>query len=562
MKKYSKIITSVTAALLTILMLAAGCAPAAQEAEEGKSESTRYDNNVSQAEAECDEAEETTQEAPAADMATEDAAQEPQSQGYDVPEETRYDNSSEEYGQFIENGYKSPLEYPLSTFSIDVDTASYSNIRRYLNDGSLPPADAVRVEECINYFNYNYDAPSGRDPIGIGVTISGCPWNTDRYLARVSVKAQELDLSEAPDSNLVFLLDVSGSMDDSDKLPLVKSALIMLTDNLGDTDRVSIVVYAGASGVVLEGCPGEDKMSIERALESLHAGGSTAGGEGIKLAYNIAEDNFISGGNNRVILCTDGDFNVGLSTTDELEDLIEQKRKSGVFLSVLGFGQGNIKDNKMETLADKGNGNYAYIDSLIEAQKVLVNEMSSTLFTIAKDVKIQVEFNPDAVLEYRLVGYDNRMLNPEDFNNDKKDAGEMGAGHTVTAFYELILVGSQGSGDIDDLVFQDNPKPKDSVKIADDWLYVKARYKEPEQDVSQLLTVMAGKKDYTSSPDSDFVFASAVAEFAMLLKDSDYAQDASFPDLIKRAKNSKGWDENGYRAQFIQLAELANLISR
>lgn len=474
------------------------------------------------------------------------------------------DFGAEEYGSFEENKYFSPLDQPLSTFSIDVDTASYSQIRRYLNEGSLPPTDAVRIEECINYFSYNYVAPSGPEPVNVSVTISDCPWNDGRYLARITLKAAELNLSEAPSTNLVFLLDVSGSMDDPDKLPLVKSAMSMLAGNLSDKDRVSIVVYAGASGVVLDGCSGSDNAVIDAALERLSAGGSTAGGEGIALAYAIAEKNFIQGGNNRVILCTDGDFNVGPSSTNELESLIENKRSSGIYLSVLGFGTGNTKDNKMETLADKGNGNYAYIDSLMEAKKVLVNEISSTLFTVAKDVKVQVEFNPDAIKEYRLIGYDNRVMAAEDFNNDKKDAGEMGAGHCVTAFYELIPVNSNDSGQsVDALVFQDNSEPLQTASAkAGDWLYVKFRYKQPDSDKSQLMTTMAGIKNYTAKPDNDFVFASAVAEFALALKNSDYQGSANLRDVIERAQASRGTDEDGYRAQFIQMAELAYTFFR
>ena len=474
------------------------------------------------------------------------------------------DFGAEEYGSFEENKYFSPLDQPLSTFSIDVDTASYSQIRRYLNEGSLPPTDAVRIEECINYFSYNYVAPSGPEPVNVGVTISDCPWNDGRYLARITLKAAELNLSEAPSTNLVFLLDVSGSMDDPEKLPLVKSAMSMLAGNLSDKDRVSIVVYAGASGVVLDGCSGSDNAVIDAALERLSAGGSTAGGEGIALAYAIAEKNFIQGGNNRVILCTDGDFNVGPSSTNELESLIENKRSSGIYLSVLGFGTGNTKDNKMETLADKGNGNYAYIDSLMEAKKVLVNEISSTLFTVAKDVKVQVEFNPDAIKEYRLIGYDNRVMAAEDFNNDKKDAGEMGAGHCVTAFYELIPVNSNDSGQsVDALVFQDNSEPLQTASAkAGDWLYVKFRYKQPDSDKSQLMTTMAGIKNYTAKPDNDFVFASAVAEFALALKNSDYQGSANLRDVIERAQASRGTDEDGYRAQFIQMAELAYTFFR
>lgn len=470
---------------------------------------------------------------------------------YEYPDPD-YPQNNEEYGEYYENPFVSPFQAPLSTFSIDVDTASYSNIRRYLENGELVPTDAVRVEECINYFDYNYDI-NEIGPIGTQVTIADCPWNEGRYLARVAVRADELDERERPDSNIVFLLDVSGSMSDADKLPLVKSALLMLTENLGEDDTISIVVYAGASGVVLEGCSGDNSYKIEKALSKLSAGGSTAGGEGIDLAYELAEHYFIRGGNNRVILCTDGDFNVGPQSVSELEDLIERKRKSGVFLSVLGFGEGNIKDTTMETLADKGNGNYAYIDSLMEAKKVLVNEMTSTLYTVAKDVKIQVEFNPAAVASYRLVGYDNRRLEAQDFNDDKKDAGEMGAGHTVTVFYELIMVGSK---DIDDLVFQPGYYEKDA-QPASDWMYVKTRYKLPDEDESRLITVMAGEKNYTTNPDDDFRFASAVAEFALILKNSEHKGDASFRGLIERARDSRGYDADGYRAQFLQLAELA-----
>ncbi len=479
---------------------------------------------------------------------------------YQEPE-VPYDTSAEEYGSFVEGGFHSPADDPLSTFSIDVDTASYSNIRRYLNDGALPPEDAVRVEECVNYFTYNYENPSGSDPVSASVTISGCPWNEGRYLARVALKAREIDLSEAPASNLVFLLDVSGSMNSPDKLPLVKDAMRMLAETLREQDRISIVVYAGASGIVLDSCGGSNTAAINAALDQLSAGGSTAGGAGINLAYNTAEKNFIEGGNNRVILCTDGDFNVGPSSTGALEALIEDKRDSGIYLSVLGFGTGNTKDNKMETLADKGNGNYAYIDSLLEAKKVLVNEMGSTLYAVADDVKVQVEFNPAAVSEYRLVGYDNRILNPEDFKDDQKDAGEMGAGHCVTAFYEIILVGGKNSDNVDDLVFQQNEETA-AAEPADDWLYLKVRYKLPGEDESRLMTVMGGAADYTTYPDEDFRFASAVAEFALLLKGSEYAGDASFPALIERARAAKGVDTDGYRAQFVQLAELAEAMMR
>jgi len=561
MKKMTYICALLLAMMMVVGLISGCAAPAALKPGTSADYQTQYSGATRP-----EESAEACSEEPAAAYPSEAAADGWNGDVYEMPCEPApgYDIGTEEYGSFEESPYLSPLDQPLSTFSIDVDTASYSQIRRYLNEGSLPPADAVRIEECINYFSYNYVAPSGPEPVNVGVTISDCPWNEGRYLARITLKAAELDFSEAPRSNLVFLLDVSGSMDEPNKLPLVKSAMSMLSQNLNENDRVSIVVYAGASGVVLDGCRGSDNAIIDSALEQLYAGGSTAGGEGIALAYAMAEKNYIQGGNNRVILCTDGDFNVGPSSTEELESLIENKRSSGIYLSVLGFGTGNTKDNKMETLADKGNGNYAYIDSLMEAKKVLVKEISSTLFTVAKDVKVQVEFNPDAIKEYRLIGYDNRIMAAEDFNNDKKDAGEMGAGHCVTAFYELILVNSDDSSQgVDDLVFQDNSKPVSAAKApADDWLYVKFRYKRPNSETSELMTKMAGIRNYTAIPDNDFVFASAVTEFALVLKHSDYQGGANLRDVIDRAKASRGTDEDGYRAQFIQLAELAYTFFR
>ncbi len=550
MKTTKKALVILLAVVITLGALAGCAAPAASSASEAPNYDPKPNASYAPAEAPAESAGASAEESLGFDGSN------GQAPFVNAPRGT------EEYGSFAESIFYSPLKDPLSTFSIDVDTASYSQIRQYLNDGWLPPADAVRVEECINYFSYDYAAPHGSDPVNVGVAIGACPWNTDHYLARVSLKAAELDRSEAPRSNLVFLLDVSGSMDEPNKLPLVKSAMSMLAGNLSGNDRVSIVVYAGASGVVLDGCRGDDNETIDNALGWLSAGGSTAGGEGIELAYALAAKNFIEGGNNRVILCTDGDFNVGPSSDEELEALIENKRDSGIFLSVLGFGTGNTKDNHMETLADKGNGNYAYIDSLMEAKKVLVGEASSTLFTVAKDVKVQVEFNPEAVREYRLVGYDNRILAAEDFNNDQKDAGEMGAGHCVTAFYELVLVdATEAWNSVDPLVFQDNVKPE-TRKPSSDWLYVKFRYKEPEGSESRLLTTMGGIDNYTANPDSDFVFASAVAEFALVLKNSEYKGNANLASAIQRAKASRGADEDGYRAQFIQLVELANTLYR
>ncbi len=578
-----KITFTMILSILLVAMMLVGCSPAAAPSEEPAEGESDYGQDTPQYEPAIEEdVEEVGEEpgvyatsAPEAEefsplqdgiasekdtpedselFASEDSSDDTSffdDEGFQMPDPWEYPNNNEEFGEFTESEFLSPFDAPLSTFSIDVDTASYSNIRRYLENGEFVPKDAVRIEECINYFSYDYDL-SGRGPIATDVVIGECPWNENRYLARVVVEADKLDRGETPPSNIVFLLDVSGSMSDDDKLPLVKAALTMLTENLSSQDRVSIVVYAGSSGVVLEAAKGSDTYRIERALTRLDAGGSTAGGEGIDLAYALAEHYFIENGNNRIILCTDGDFNVGPYSVTELERLIAQKRKSGVYLSVLGFGEGNTKDTTMETLADNGNGNYAYIDSLMEAKKVLVNEMTSTLYAVAKDVKIQVEFNPAAVASYRLVGYDNRRLRPEDFNDDKKDAGEMGAGHTVTVFYELILVGSK---DIDDLVFQNNSSSR--VNPAQDWMYVKTRYKLPDENTSRLMTLLAGEDDFTSNPDDDFLFASAVAELALILKDSQYKGEASFRSLIERARSSRGYDADGYRSQFLQLAELA-----
>ncbi|VGO16708.1 hypothetical protein PDESU_05299 [Pontiella desulfatans] len=460
--------------------------------------------------------------------------------------------NTEQYDKIDEPGFKTALENPLSTFSIDVDTASYANVRRFLNDGRLPPPDAVRIEEMINYFSYDYPQPDGKDPFSVSMELAQCPWNKEHQLAMIGLQGQRVELGELPPNNLVFLLDVSGSMNNYDKLPLLKKAMQLLADNLRPTDKVSIVVYAGAAGLVLE--PTSDKGEILEAIDRLQAGGSTAGGAGIKLAYQVAQDNLIKNGNNRVILATDGDFNVGASSDGELVRLIEEKRESGVFLTVLGFGSGNLKDSKMEKLADKGNGNYAYIDDILEAKKVLVSEMGGTLVTIAKDVKIQVEFNPAQVKAYRLVGYENRMLANEDFDDDKKDAGELGAGHTVTALYEIIPAGSpepvHAAGT---LVYQ-----KSEVVPSDDLMTVKLRYKRPDGDTSKLISHSV--KMQSSAPSENLRFASAVAEFGMLLRDSEHKGDASFKETVRRAKAAKGQDEEGYRAEFIRLLEKAQLL--
>lgn len=456
----------------------------------------------------------------------------------------------ESYTAAQERGFYVAVNRPLSTFSIDVDTASYSNIRRYLNEGSMPPEDAVRIEEMINYFHYDYPEPTGQIPFTLNTRVMACPWNKEHLLAVVGLKGKETHVSELPPSNLVFLTDVSGSMGDDDKLPLLKTAFSLLVNELTSNDTVSIVAYAGKAQVALEPVKGSEKSQILRAIDNLSAGGSTAGGKGIQMAYKLAEKYFIKGGNNRVILATDGDFNVGVSSLEELEELISQKKDSGIFLSVLGFGEGNIKDDKMETLADKGNGNYSYIDSISEAQKVLVNERAGTLNTIAKDVKIQVEFNPAMVEGYRLVGYDNRILKKEDFDDDTKDAGELGSGHTVTALYEIIP--ADGKSPSDDLKYQQS-----IVGNSNDWMTIHLRYKEPQGSESRELQKSVGRAAYTLSPSQDMLFAAAVAEFGLLLKDSDYQGKASYKNVLSLAREAIGADRDGFRREFIGLVEKA-----
>lgn len=469
--------------------------------------------------------------------------------------------NTEQYNKIDEIGFRKVLNDPLSTFSIDVDTASYANVRRFLNDNRLPPKDSVRIEEMINYFSYNYREPSGNDSFSVITEMSDCPWHKTHKLVHIGIKAKDIHTEKIPASNLVFLLDVSGSMSMPDKLPLLKKGMRLLVDKLRKTDRVAIVVYAGAAGLVLDSTPANEKAGILKAIESLQAGGSTAGGEGIKLAYQVAKENFIKDGNNRVILATDGDFNVGVSSDGELVRMVEEKRKCGVFLTVLGFGTGNIKDSKMEKLADKGNGNYAYIDSLLEAKKVLVKEMGATLFTIAKDVKIQVEFNPAKVQAYRLVGYENRMLNKEDFKDDRKDAGELGAGHTVTALYEIISAeSSEQVPTTDDLKYQ-STTIKDTAKNSGEIITIKLRFKAPEANESSLkvYTVKEAFLPLVKASDN-FKFSAAVAAFGMLLRDSEFKGTATYNDVIKLARESKGQDKEGYRAEFIRLVEQAEML--
>lgn len=463
--------------------------------------------------------------------------------------------NAEEYKRIYDNSFQEAMSSPVSTFSIDVDTASYSNVRRFLNSGKLPPPDAVRTEELINYFSYDYPQPAGEHPFSVTTEVSACPWQPGHRLVLIGLQGKSLPKEELPPGNLVFLIDVSGSMDEPNKLPLLKTAFKMLVKELREQDTVSIVVYAGRAGLVLEPTSGKDKEKIIGAIDSLQAGGSTVGGEGIKLAYRIAKENFRKHGNNRVILATDGDFNVGVSSEGELTRLIEERRNDGIFLSVIGVGEGNIKDNKMEALADKGNGNYAYIDSAQEAKRIFVGQLAGTLFTIAKDVKLQVEFNPAKVKAYRLVGYENRVMDKRDFNDDRKDAGDMGAGQSVTALYEVIPAGApEEAGTVDPLVFQ-----KPVIVPSDDLLQVKIRYKKPGAVTSVLLTErLEGEK--AAAPSANFRFAAAVAEYAMLLRNSEFKGRASYRQVLELAQGAKGKDAEGYRSEFVRMVELSQLI--
>lgn len=468
--------------------------------------------------------------------------------------------NTEDYATIHDNEFRRVLDIPLSTFSIDVDAASYSNVRRFLNMGQLPPKDAVRIEEMINYFTYGYEKPTGDDPFSINTEITKTPWNEDHMIVQIGLQGRKIPTANLPASNLVFLIDVSGSMQAPNKLPLLKSSLKMLTNELRSEDKVSIVVYAGAAGLVLPPTKGNNKKDIIDALNKLSAGGSTAGGAGIKLAYKVAKEQFIDGGNNRIIIATDGDFNVGESSNAAMERLIEEKRKEGIFLTVLGYGMGNHKDSKMEILADKGNGNYAYIDNIREAKKVLVNEFGGTLFTIAKDVKIQVEFNPVHVQAYRLIGYENRKLNAEDFNDDKKDAGELGSGHTVTALYEIIPTGvtSEFVKTIDPLKYQANRDP--DLSNEDELLTVKFRYKEPDGEKSKLI---AKSLEYVENEMSEnLAWSAAVAGFGMLLRNSEFKGDLDYNKVLTLAKRGTGQDKQGYRKEFIELVDIASRMDQ
>lgn len=473
-------------------------------------------------------------------------------------QKTRQNFNTEAYDRVVDNPFLRATQNPLSTFSIDVDTAAYANLRRFLSSGAPPPKDSVRIEEMVNYFAYSYSPPKNSDPFSAQVEVASAPWKPEHRLVKIGLKGREIAQDKRPPSNLVFLIDVSGSMQPPNKLPLIKRGLPLLVEKLTENDRVAIVVYAGASGLVLPSTTCDHKAKILNALENLEAGGSTNGGSGIQLAYDTAIANFIRGGTNRVILATDGDFNVGVTNQGELTRLIEERAKSGVFLSVLGFGMGNYKDSTLEKLADKGNGNYAYVDSLQEARKVLVEEMGGTLITIGKDVKIQVEFNPALVGAYRLIGYENRILRAEDFNDDTKDAGEIGAGHTVTALYEVVPTGKEGAlPGIDALKYQ---KPVEVTREpkSGELLTLKLRYKEPDGATSKLMQVAVTDRGIAWVQASrDFKFVSAVAAFGMILRDSPYKGNATLGNVLELAEEGKGEDKQGYRAEFIGLVRMA-----
>jgi Ca-activated chloride channel family protein len=470
--------------------------------------------------------------------------------------------NTEEYNTIVENEFLDAFSNPLSTFSIDVDAASYSNARRFIQNGQLPPRDVVRVEEFINYFDYNYPQPTDDKPFSIYTELGNCPWNENNYILHIGIKGKELSVEERSSCNLVFLLDVSGSMEPENKLPLVKKAFKFLVKNLMPDDKIAIVVYAGSAGLVLPTTSGREKDKILDALDRLYAGGSTAGGAGIQLAYKIAKENFIKGGNNRIILATDGDFNVGVSNTSELVEMIEKKRDEGIFLTILGFGMGNYKDGRLEEIADKGNGNYYYIDNILEAKKIFDHDLMGTLFTIAKDVKIQIEFNPVKVKQYRLIGYENRLLKKEDFDNDKKDAGELGAGHTVTALYEIVPAKeTKNYKDLEDLKYQLS-KLTYAAKNSDELLTLKLRYKLPEKDTSELITSVVKSEDNSlETTFENFNFSAAVAGFAMLLRDSKFKGNTDFNMIENLAEDNVGEDKYGYRDEFVSLVKRAKRLS-
>lgn len=510
--------------------------------------------------------EEKSEESPATEKKSEAQAQKDEAMPApdDDTNEKEIRSNTEEYDKIIENPFKNVKQEPLSTFSIDVDNASYSNIRRYINGGQLPPPNAVRIEEMINYFDYDYPDAKGEHPFSIITEMGECPWNAQHKLVHIGLQGKKLNYRDLKPSNLVFLVDASGSMADANKLPLLKKSLKLLLDGLNRNDKIAIVAYAGAAGLVLPSTPATEKNKILSALNELEAGGSTAGGEGIELAYQIAKENFIQGGNNRVILATDGDFNVGVSSDIELVNLIEQKRKEDIYVTICGFGMGNYKDGKMEKIADKGNGNYFYIDNISEAKKVFVTEMRANLFTIAKDVKLQIEFNPTQVRAYRLIGYENRTMANEDFDDDTKDAGELGAGHTVTALYEIVPVNSNSevASNNKDLKYQETVI-KNNSENKGEWMTIKFRYKPIKSDVSKLLQhTVRDEKSIFSQSSNNYRFSAAVAGFGLLLRNSQYKGNLEYDKIIAMAKAAKGTDEEGYRAEFIRLVENAKLMQK
>lgn len=478
----------------------------------------------------------------------------------EMPEMYSPDNENQEsYAEIEENKFENPKTKPLSTFSIDVDNASYTNIRRFINNGQEVPKDAVRLEEMMNYFTYTYPQPKNEHPFSINTEYSSCPWNSEHKLVKIGLQGKKIALDNLPASNIVFLVDVSGSMEDENKLPLLKESMKVLVNELRPQDKVSIVVYAGAAGMALPPTSGDEKRKIMSAFDDLTAGGSTAGGEGIELAYKIAEENFIKDGNNRIVLATDGDFNVGASSDKAMENLIESKRKTGIFLTCLGYGMGNYKDSKMEVLADKGNGNYAYIDNIQEANRFLGKEFKGSMFAIAKDVKIQIEFNPNLVQSYRLIGYENRKLNDEDFKNDAIDAGELGSGHTVTALYEIIPTGVESSYTPSKLKYtqtETTTTPSTSSELAT----IKFRYKKPEGEKSiEMVQIISNQPKSLEQASPDFKFASSVAWFGMKLRDSKYIENKKLEDIISLAKEGMQNDPDGYKSEFIRLAKSAKI---
>jgi Ca-activated chloride channel family protein len=483
--------------------------------------------------------------------------------GGGVKMEASVDFNTEEYSRIYENEFKDVSQNPLSTFSIDVDNASYANVRRFINNNQVPHKDAVRIEEMINYFTYDYPEPKGLHPFTITTEIAVCPWNKDHKLIHIGLQGKRLNYEDLRPCNLIFLVDSSGSMSSANKLPLLQKSLKLLLEKLDDRDKVAIVAYAGSAGLVLPSTPASKKGNIINALEQLRAGGSTAGGAGIQLAYQVAKENLITNGNNRVILCTDGDFNVGVSSTGDLVRLIEEKRKDDIYLTICGFGMGNYKDSRMEQISNAGNGNYFYIDNIQEAKKVFAREMRANLFTIAKDVKIQVEFNPTKVKAYRLVGYENRVLADEDFDDDKKDAGELGAGHTVTALYEIIPAGSEEEVKKTGTLKYQETKIKDTAASSTEIMTIKFRYKPPKEEKSKLIEHPVIDPDISLAETSNnFRFSAAVAGFGMLLRDSKFKGNLTYDAVLELAKASKGKDPESYRSEFIRLVETCSRLSK